>query len=126
MDPTNWDWLSLLTPIALMAVGFWLKSAFKEAARESSENLVTRIDSLNGEIRNLSEQLTPEITLNTSERNIEGVWRQVNQQHVVENSTEHERMIDSLKEISDQNTKQTEYMRDMAITLQSVNDKLKG
>ena len=79
------------------------------------------MDALNGEIRNLSDKLTSEITMSSHERQTDNVWQQINQQHVSENSVEHERMIDSIKEISDQNAKQTEILQEVVTILKRLN-----
>ena len=111
------DWLTLLVPIAIGGIGFWLRSTIKDILEKSSNKVAGKMDALSVEIRNLSDKLSSEITLSTHERQTEGVWQQINQQHVSENSAEHERMIDAIKEVSDQNAKQTEVLREVVTIL---------
>ena len=115
----NLDWPNLIVPLAFAGVGFWLRSTIKDIVERSSTKVATQIDSLNGEIRNLSDSLSSEITLSTHERQTEGVWQQINQQHVSENSAEHERMIDALQAINRENSKQTEILKECVTILNS-------
>ena len=123
MNSLGSDWVALLVPIAIAGIGFWLRHTIKEIVERTSNKVAAKMDALNGEIRNLSDKLTSEITLSTHERQTDNVWQQVNQQHVSENSAEHERMIDSIKEISDQNAKQTESLREIVMILKGLNGK---
>ena len=123
MDSLGSDWVTLLVPIAIAGIGFWLRHTIKEIVERTSNKVAGKMDALNGEIRNLSDKLTSEITLSSHERQTDNVWQQINQQHVSENSVEHERMIDSIKEISDQNAKQTESLREIVTILKGLNGK---
>ena len=121
MDSLGSDWIALLVPIAIAGIGFWLRHTIKEIVERTSNKVAGKMDALNGEIRNLSDKLTSEITLSSHERQTDNVWQQINQQHVSENSVEHERMIDSIKEISDQNAKQTEILQEVVTILKRLN-----
>ena len=121
MDSLGSDWVALLVPIAIAGIGFWLRHTIKEIVEKTSNKVAGKMDALNGEIRNLSDKLTSEITMSSHERQTDNVWQQINQQHVSENSVEHERMIDSIKEISDQNAKQTEILREVVTILKRLN-----
>ena len=123
MDSLGSDWVALLVPIAIAGIGFWLRHTIKEIVEKTSNKVAGKMDALNGEIRNLSDKLTSEITMSSHERQTDNVWQQINQQHVSENSVEHERMIDSIKEISDQNAKQTEILREVVTILHRLNGK---
>ena len=123
MDSLGSDWVTLLVPIAIAGIGFWLRHTIKEIVERTSNKVAGKMDALNGEIRNLSDKLASEITLSSHERQTDNVWQQINQQHVSENSVEHERMIDSIKEISDQNAKQTESLREIVTILKGLNGK---
>lgn len=123
MDSLGSDWVALLVPIAIAGIGFWLRHTIKEIVERTSNKVAGKMDSLNEEIRNLSDKLTSEITLSSHERQTDNVWQQINQQHVSENSVEHKRMIDSIKEISDQNAKQTEILREVVTILNRLNGK---
>ena len=121
MDSLGSDWIALLVPIAIAGIGFWLRHTIKEIVERTSNKVAGKMDALNGEIRNLSDKLTSEITMSSHERQTDNVWQQINQQHVSENSVEHERMIDSIKEISDQNAKQTEILQEVVTILKRLN-----
>ena len=121
MDSLGSDWVALLVPIAIAGIGFWLRHTIKEIVEKTSNKVAGKMDALNGEIRNLSDKLTSEITMSSHERQTDNVWQQINQQHVSENSVEHERMIDSIKEISDQNAKQTEILQEVVTILKRLN-----
>ena len=123
MDSLDSNWVALLVPIAIAGIGFWLRHTIKEIVERTSNKVASKMDALNSEIRNLSDKLTSEITLSSHERQTDNVWQQINQQHVSENSAEHERMIDSIKEISDQNAKQTESLREIVTILKGLNGK---
>ena len=117
MDNLGADRMALLVPIAIAGIGFWLRHTIKEIVERTSNKVAGKMDALNGEIHNLSDKMTSEITISSHERQTDNVWQQINQQHVSENSVEHERMIDSIKEISDQNAKQTEILREVVTIL---------
>ncbi len=117
MDSLGSNWVALLVPIAIGGIGFWLRHTIKEIVERTSNKVAGKMDALNGEIRNLSDKLTSEITINSHERQTDNVWQQINQQHVSENSVEHERMIDSIKELSVQSAKQTEVLREVVTIL---------
>lgn len=121
MDSLSSDWVTLFVPIAIAGIGFWLRHTIKEIVERTSNKVAGKMDALNGEIRNLSDKLTSEITMSSHERQTDNVWQQINQQHVSENSVEHERMIDSIKEISDQNAKQTEILQEVVTILKRLN-----
>ena len=123
MDSLSSDWVALLVPIAIAGIGFWLRHTIKEIVERTSNKVAGKMDALNGEIRNLSDKLTSEITMSSHERQTDNVWQQINQQHVSENSVEHERMIDSIKQISDQNAKQTEILLEVVTALSRLNGK---
>ena len=101
---------ALLATLMIGAVGFWMRYTIKEIVEKSSDKVAS-------EVRRLTESLNNEITINTHERQTESVWQHINQQHVSENSSEHEGMIESLRKITEQNEKQTETLQEMAIIL---------
>ena len=84
MDSLGSDWIALLVPIAIAGIGFWLRHTIKEIVERTSNKVAGKMDALNGEIRNLSDKLTSEITLSSHERQTDNVWQQINQQHVSE------------------------------------------
>ncbi len=117
MDSLVSDWVALLVPIAIAGIGFWIRHTIKEIVERTSNKVGDKMDALSGEIRNLSDKLASEITINSHERQTDNVWQQINQQHVSENSVEHERMIDSIRELSTQSAKQTEVLREVVTIL---------
>lgn len=101
---------ALFIGLLISAIGVWVRYTIKDIVERSSDKVAV-------EVRRLAENFNKEITLSSHERQTESVWQQINQQHVSESSAEHERMIDSIKEISDQNAKQTEILREVVTIL---------
>ena len=105
---------ALFTGLLISGIGFWMRHTIKEIVERSSDKVAT-------EVRRLTESLNNEITINSHERQTDGVWQQINQQHVSESSAEHERMIDAIKELSDQSGKQTESLKEIVTILKGLN-----
>lgn len=93
------SWATLVLAISLSALAYWIKNTLKD----SGENMLK-------EIRGLSEKLAAEIAVHAHERQVGGAMEQVHQQHVVENSVEHERIIESLEHLTEEGHRQTELM----------------
>lgn len=104
---------ALLTGLMISGIGFWMRQTIKEIVERSSDKVAS-------EVRRLTESLNSEITISSHERQTDSVWQQINQQHVSESSAEHERMIDAIKEISEQNGKQNESLQEIVTILKGL------
>ena len=93
----NGTWLTAVITLGLGGIGFWIRSTLKSVMTDVTY-----------EIHGLSEKMASEIVAHAHERQVGGVSDQIHQQHVVESSVEHERMIEAIKHLSDQADRQTD------------------
>ena len=63
-----------------------------DANRVITEIQAARKDANQG-IQKLTETLSNEVTMSTEERRVDDAWKHVNQDHITENSVQHEKML---------------------------------
>ena len=68
------------------------KQSERDANRVINEIQETRKDANQG-IQKLTETLSNEVTMSTEERRVDDAWKHVNQDHITENSVQHEKMM---------------------------------
>ena len=73
----------------------------RDANRVITEIQETRKDANQG-IQKLTETLSNEVTMSTEERRVDDAWKHVNQDHITENSVQHEKML-HIMELMEQN-----------------------
>lgn len=64
----------------------------RDANRVITEIQAARKDANQG-IQKLTETLSNEVTMSTEERRVDDAWKHVNQDHITENSVQHEKML---------------------------------
>ena len=68
------------------------KQSERDANRVINEIQETRKDANQG-IQKLTETLSNEVNMSTEERRVDDAWKHVNQDHITENSVQHEKML---------------------------------
>ena len=105
--------IGLLITGAVGGLTYFLKTQFekivdkagaqseRDANRVITEIQETRKDANQG-IQKLTETLSNEVTMSTEERRVDDAWKHVNQDHITENSVQHEKML-HIMELMEQN-----------------------
>ena len=96
--------IGLLITGAVGGLTYFLKTQFekivdkagaqseRDANRVITEIQAARKDANQG-IQKLTETLSNEVTMSTEERRVDDAWKHVNQDHITENSVQHEKML---------------------------------
>ena len=105
--------IGLLITGAVGGLTYFLKTQFekivdkagaqseRDANRVITEIQETRKDANQG-IQKLTETLSNEVTMSTEDRRVDDAWKHVNQDHITENSVQHEKML-HIMELMEQN-----------------------
>lgn len=118
--------IGILITGAIAGLSYFLKNEFQkitDKAGNQSEQDADRVineiraarDDANKGIQKLSETFTREADRNAEERRTDDVWKKVSQEHITENSVQHEKMMHILELMEKSLTKVAEGLQRLLV-----------